>query len=390
MKLLHRQIIKEAGLIFLVTLASMLSLIVIGRMIDLKDIFVGQNIQILYVVKSFFYLGPSFLSLVIPIACMLSIFLCFLRMSSDRELTALQTSGISIRSLVPAPLLFSLGAMGFTLYVTLHLTSWGIDNFRETAVEMVREQTEVTMQPGVFHRMIPDMAIYIHNRDPGTSELTEVFIFDETVPEAPMTIVAPTGRMLSDKEEGMLYFILDEGRIYRQDQEEHSLVSFGEYRLRLDIYSLLGDAGLRDKRPEEMSWGELQAYKEDARTDSRQYRLAVLEEHKRFSLPLACLILGLFAVPLGLTLQGLGRNWGLLLAMSCFLIYYSLFTAVYGLGEAGTLNPDLAMWMPNVFFLVLTLGGFYFYAQGREIDLGQILRSIVPGADKRGGDQENN
>jgi len=390
MKILHRQIIKEVGTIFLVTLASMLSLIVIGRMIDLKDIFVGQSIQILYVIKSFFYLGPSFLSMVIPIACMLSIFLCFLRMSSDRELTALQTSGISIRSLVLSPLLFSLGAMGFTLYVTLHLTSWGIDNFRETAVEMVREQTEVSMQPGVFHRMIPDMAIYVHNRDPGTSELREVFIFDETVPEAPLTIVAPTGRMLSDKEEGMLYFILDEGRIYRQDQEEHSLVSFGEYRLRLDLFSLLGDAGLRDKRPEEMSWAELQAYKDDARADSRQYRLAVLEEHKRFSLPLACLILGLFAVPLGLTLQGLGRNWGLLLAMSCFLIYYSLFTAVYGLGEAGTLNPDLAMWMPNIFFLVLTLGGFYFYSQGREIDLGQVLRSFVPWLHKRDENQENN
>ncbi|RQD76657.1 LPS export ABC transporter permease LptF [Desulfonatronospira sp. MSAO_Bac3] len=390
MKILHRQIIKEVGTIFLVTLASMLSLIVIGRMIDLKDIFVGQNIQILYVIKSFFYLGPSFLSMVIPIACMLSIFLCFLRMSSDRELTALQTSGISIRSLVLSPLLFSLGAMGFTLYVTLHLTSWGIDNFRETAVEMVREQTEVSMQPGVFHRMIPDMAIYVHNRDPGTSELKEVFISDDTVPEAPLTIVAPTGRMLSDKEEGMLYFILDDGRIYRQDQEEHSLVSFGEYRLRLDLFSLLGDAGLRDKRPEEMSWGELQAYKDDAQADSRQYRLAVLEEHKRFSLPLACLILGLFAVPLGLTLQGLGRNWGLLLAMSCFLIYYSLFTAVYGLGEAGTLNPDLAMWMPNIFFLVLTLGGFYFYSQGREIDLGQVLRSFVPWLHKRDENQENN
>ena len=390
MKILHRQIIKEVGTIFLVTLASMLSLIVIGRMIDLKDIFVGQNIQILYVIKSFFYLGPSFLSMVIPIACMLSIFLCFLRMSSDRELTALQTSGISIRSLVLSPLLFSLGAMGFTLYVTLHLTSWGIDNFRETAVEMVREQTEVSMQPGVFHRMIPDMAIYVHNRDPGTSELREVFIFDETVPEAPLTIVAPTGRMLSDKEEGMLYFILDEGRIYRQDQEEHSLVSFGEYRLRLDLFSLLGDAGLRDKFPWEMSWEELQAYKNEAEPDSQQYRQAVLEEHKRFALPLACLILGFFAVPLSLTLQGLGRNWGLLLAMSCFLAYYSMFTAVNGLGEAGALNVYLAMWLPNLFFLIPALAGFYFYLQGREIDLGQVLRSFVPWLHKRDENQENN
>ncbi len=377
MKILHRQIICETGLIFLVTLSSMLSLIVIGRMIDLKDIFVGQNIQVMHVVRAFFFLGPSFLSLVIPIACMLSIFLCFLRMASDRELTALQSSGISIRNLVLSPLLFSVAAMIFTLYVSLHLISWGIDNFRETAVEMIRDQTEISLQPGVFNRLVPDMAIYAQKRDPATQELGNVFIHDATHKETPLTIIAPVGRILSDTERGMLYFILEQGRIYRQDEQEMSVASFGEYRLRLDLFAMLGDPRMRDKGPEEMSWRELQQAKAETEPESRQYRLLVLEEHKRFALPAACLILGLFAVPLGLTLQGAGRNWGLLLAVFCFLVYYSLFTSAYGLGELGRVPPNMAIWSPNIMFAVLTVAGFYFYSQGREIDLGLILKRIV-------------
>ncbi len=373
MKLLHRQIFSEVGLIFLVTMASMLSLIVIGRMIDLQDIFVGQNIQILHVIKAFIYLGPSFLSLVFPIACMLSVFLCFLRMASDRELTALQTSGISIKNMVLSPLLFSVAAMGVTLYVSLHLVAWGVDNFREIAVEMLREQTEVSLQPGVFTRLVPDMAIYTQQMDPGTSEMQDIFVHDETSQEVPLTIIAPSGRILTEQDKGLMYFILEEGRIYRQDEQEMSVVSFGEYRVRLDLFEMLGDPDMGEKDPEEMSWTELQALKAETDPESSKYRQIVLEEHKRFALPVACVVLALCAVPMGLTLQGVGRNWGVLFAVIFFLIYYSLFTSAYGLGEAGRLPPDLAMWIPNILFAVLTIGGFYFYSQGREVDISQIM-----------------
>lgn len=376
MKILHRQIMGEVGLIFAVTLASMLSLIVIGRMIDLKDIFVSQNIQVLHVIMSFIYLGPSFLSLVIPVACMLSIFLCFLRMASDRELTALQTSGISIKNLVLSPLIFSVAAMGVTLYVSLHLISWGIDNFRETALEIAQEQVQVSLQPGVFHQMLPDIAVYTQKRDPATQDLGNVFIQDATHGHPPLTIVAPTGRVFTDREEGMLYFILNEGRIYRHDEQEGSVISFGEYRLQLDLFEMLGQPEKRKKHPEEMSLQELREVRMESSPDSRQYRRVVAEEHKRYALSIACLLLGLFAVPLGLALQGVGRNWGILLAILCFLVYYSLFTVGYGLAEAGRFPPHLAMWLPNILFGTLTLGGFYFFSTGREVDISMIFKLI--------------
>ncbi len=374
MKLLHRQILKEVCLIFTVTLTSMISLIVIGRMIDLKEIFVGQNISVLDVIKAFFFLGPSFLGLVIPIACMLSIFLCFLRMASDRELTALQVSGISIKNLVLSPLIFSLLAFGVTLYVSMHLVSWGMDNFRKTALEMIKSSTELSIQPGVFNKFLPGMAIFAQQSDLETRSLISIFIRDETRQDSPLTIVAPKGRIVTDTGQGEIFFILENGNIYRHNQRENTVVSFGEYRIRLDLFGLLGGIELRDKDPEEMSWAELGRAKIETEPDTRSYRLLVLEQHKRFALPLACLILGFFSVPLGMTLQGMGRNWGLFLAILCFLVYYSLFTAMYSLGEIGVIPLSIALWIPNAFFLCLALAGFYFYSLGREINLKYLLQ----------------
>jgi len=377
MKILHRQILKEVTLIFAVTLSSMISLIVIGRMIDLKDLFVGQNIAILDVLKTFFFLSPSFLSLVIPIACMLSIFLCFLRMATDRELTALQVSGISIRNLVLSPLIFSLAAFAITLYVSLHLISWGIDNFRKTALDMIKSQTELSVQPGVFNQFLPGIAIFAQQSDLETRSLLNIFIRDETRKDSPLNIVAPQGRIITDTRQGEIFFILEKGRIYRQDQQENTVASFAEYRLRLDLFGLIGNIELGDKDPEEMSWVELGQAKIMKEPESRTYRLIVLEQHKRFALPLACLILGFFAVPLGMTLQGVGRNWGLFLAIICFLVYYSLFTAGYSLGEVGVIPLFIALWIPNLIFLTMALAGFYFYCQGREFNIHNFITKLL-------------
>ncbi|MCA1743709.1 MAG: LPS export ABC transporter permease LptF [Desulfonatronovibrio sp.] len=377
MKILHKQILKEVSLIFGVTLFSMISLIVIGRMIDLKDVFVGQNIAMIDVLKAFLFLSPSFMSLVIPIACLLSIFLCFLRMAADRELTALQTSGISIRNLILSPLIFSFTAFVITLYVSMSLVSWGADNFRKTALEMLRNQAEVSVQPGVFNQKLRGLSIFAQQTDLETGELKNVFVQDETRKTAPMTIVAPSGRIISDTEKGEILFILEKGRIYSLDEDDISMVTFGEYSVRLDFASMIGGIELKSKDPEEMSWAELVQVRNQSDPSEEEYRLAVLEQHKRFALPIACIILGFFAVPLGMSLHGVGRNWGLFLAIVCFLVYYALFSIGYSFGEMGKIPLGAALWVPNVFFAVLSALGFYYFSQGREINLKQVFSKFT-------------
>ena len=88
--LLQRQIFKEIANLFVLAVGVLLTLILISRAVQMRELFLGLDLGILDTVLLFGYMTPLFLMLVIPIACMLSVFLTFLRMSTDRELVALR------------------------------------------------------------------------------------------------------------------------------------------------------------------------------------------------------------------------------------------------------------------------------------------------------------
>ena len=82
--LLQRQIVKEIANLFVLAVGVLLTLILISRAVQMRELFLGLDLGILDTVLLFGYMTPLFLMLVIPIACMLSVFLTFLRMSTDR------------------------------------------------------------------------------------------------------------------------------------------------------------------------------------------------------------------------------------------------------------------------------------------------------------------
>ena len=99
--LLQRQIFKEIANLFVLAVGVLLTLILISRAVQMRELFLGLDLGILDTVLLFGYMTPLFLMLVIPIACMLSVFLTFLRMSTDRELVALRAGGINIYQMLP-------------------------------------------------------------------------------------------------------------------------------------------------------------------------------------------------------------------------------------------------------------------------------------------------
>ncbi|MEJ2659010.1 MAG: LptF/LptG family permease, partial [Desulfobacterales bacterium] len=78
------------------------------------------------------------------------------------------------------------------------------------------------------------------------------------------------------------------------------------------------------------------------------YYTALIELHKKFSIPVACLALGILAVPLGIQSESAKRSTGLGMGMVFFLIYYLMLSAGSVFGEAGVYPPAIGMWVPNV------------------------------------------
>ncbi len=95
------------------------------------------------------------------------------------------------------------------------------------------------------------------------------------------------------------------------------------------------------KKQEKRGLGNIQAFQD--------------EYYRRFSMPLASLILTLIGVSLASRKirGGMGVNIGIGLALSALFILFSTLSSTFAIN--GSMNPLLAVWLPNILFLITGL-----------------------------------
>jgi lipopolysaccharide export system permease protein len=378
LKLVHKSIFRELATVFAMILTVFLSFLLLGKLLKLRQVLFSLDMSLLDIGSLFVYLSPFFLMLLLPISCMISTFLTFQRMGNDRELMALRSGGVSLPRIVPGVIVFLLLCAGLNLLVALHGVSWGMQRFQSTLVELAKTKTQLALRPGLFYDKIPGITIFAKDVDSVSGGLSGIFVKDETRQEAEVSIVAPKGRISSDPEQGKILFSLNDGRIYRQaDSGSMDILSFSNYRIVLDLKSIFGDMDVDTDKPKYMAWSRLQELEasREVRQQAGISRTEVqVEQHKRFALPAACLVLGFFALPLGWILDEVKRQYGGLLILGMFFVYYALFYLGLSFGQTGAMPVWLGVWMPNGVFLVLgSLAMYRAMTEGR----GRLLYGVA-------------
>lgn len=381
---LHRHVLKEILRIFLICSTFLLVIVLMGRGLNIRDELGALNLTLPELITIFGFMAPTFLLLVIPLSCMLSIFLAFLRMSTDRELVALKAGGVSVAQLLPAPIWFSLFCFILTLYMSLFGVAWGMDNFRSTVMHIARTRAELKVQPGVFNQDVQGMTLFARQVDPKSGLLKEVIFEDSTRDkDSRITVLAPTGTISTDTEKGELVFELHDGKIYKLDKKNVSVLSFGAYNIRIALDSLFEGVQIAEVTPKTMAWGDLlktrNNYREAAdltKEETNQLRSVMAEIQKRWSLPVSCLVLGLFALPLATIFEGARQQIGVVLALVTFLIYYAVYSIGITLSEAGSISPVIGLWAPNVLFLIMGIAGIIVSSKEGAPDISALLRAI--------------
>nr|WP_089273432.1 LPS export ABC transporter permease LptF [Humidesulfovibrio mexicanus] len=376
MKIIHRQIFKELVQLFLLIGSCLLGLILVGRMLQLRELLLSQNLGVLDILRLFVYLSPFFMLLLTPIACMLSVFLTFLRMAADRELTALKASGVSLYQLLPAPLLFCGACTLFSLYVSLYGVSWGMEQFKVSLMEFARTKTKLSLQAGVFNQEFPGLTIYAQQVDLDSGDIRFVFVQDKTSKGLTTTVVAPEGSVTTDPAKEQIKVMFKNGRIFRREGEKLDVLHFGSYTVRLPLGNMLRKMGFERISPKELSFERLLEFDRDSELMSKVFdldraRKVKVEIQKRLALPLACLVLGLFSVPIACVFRALKQQHGLVLALGVFLVYYSMLSVAESMGESRVVPPVIGIWLPNILFALA--GGVFFRQAVRERVPGPVL-----------------
>jgi len=372
LKIIHRQILKEHIHLFLLIGSCLLGLILVGRMLQLREMLLSQNLGVLDILRLFVYLSPFFMLLLTPIACMLSVFLTFLRMSADRELTALKASGVSLYQLLPAPIVFCSLCTLFSLYISLFGVAWGMEHFKLSLMEFARTKTKLSLQAGVFNQEFPGLTIYAQQVDLDSGDIRFVFVQDKTSKNFTTTVVAPEGSVTTDPVKEQIKVVFKNGKIFRREGEKLDVLHFGSYAVRLPLGNMLRKMGFERISPKELSFERLLEFDNNQQLmretfDLDRERKIKVEIQKRLALPLACVVLGLFSVPIACVFRALKQQHGLVLALGVFLVYYSMLSVAESMGESRLVPPVIGIWVPNILFSVM---GFVF--------LRQAVRERVP------------
>ena len=101
--------------------------------------------------------------------------------------------------------------------------------------------------------------------------------------------------------------------------------------------------------------------------------------HYRWAMPFTCLVTVLLATPLAIHFSRRGPGGGVFLAVVLSALMLLTSNIALALGQAGTLQPALAAWLPNIIFTLLGIELFHRRIHGKPIYY--TLRKLLPDSD---------
>ena len=356
--ILNRYLFLEMLPPFFINLAFFSFIFLMKQILDITDMIVNHRVGVVPVFLLLAYTMPYFLQYIIPMSTMMAVLMALLRMSSDNEIMALKAGGVSIYRLLTPVLAFSLAGTLITGYMTIFGVPSGAERFKSLLFDVAAANLNVSLKERTFNDSFKQIMLYVNKIDPQSGELNNVLIEDSRTSGENNTVVARRGRLFGEPGKMVYYLRLYDGTISQMDVRDRSshTINFETYDIRLDLKDVFSTPGIANQTPDEMTLPHLRAHLKQVKADKINYLSALLKYYKKFSIPVACLAMGLLAMPLGIQARNARKAFGIGLGLLFFLLYYILLSVGTAFGENGNYPPVVGMWMPNVI-----LGGFGIY-----------------------------
>ena len=396
-KLFDRYILKEVFPPFVIGLLIYTFVLMMNQILILSELFIDKGVPLGVTVKIFAYLIPSILAFTIPMAVLMGVLAGLSRLSSDSEIVAFKTLGISYKRLLWPVFLFALAGWLLTSVLTLYLAPRANFKWVQTFAQSVLTKAQVKINPREFNESIPNTVIFIQDIS-RAKNWENIFVYSTTSPEEPKVILAKRGRLNFYPENKRATLELFEGFLHsspKAQPEKYSLTGFERDEEDINVESLFASVS-SEKRVREKDILELLSEIKTIRSDlatlkeekteaaspsrslwqrSRDYRAHWVEVHKKFALPFVCFIFVLLGVPLGVSTKKGGRTSGFTISIGIILVYYVLITGGEKIALDGQLSPLAGMWGPNL--LLLIVGAFLFIKSLKEKPLFSGLGHLL-------------
>ena len=341
-----RYVVREVLLPLLLSLLLLTFLLMIQPVLTVGYSFIAKGMQPSVAARVVVTLLPQALSISIPISVLLALLIAFGRLSADREFVAVQACGVSIYRLLRPVTLIAVCAMAATAYVTIISLPNANQAFRELTLGVVKSQVENEVKPRVFFTQFPNTVLYVRNVLAG-GRWQDVFFADSHTPNQIVVYFAREGRIVVDRNQKFVQLQLTHGTRHltrTSDPDVYDGDQFESTSVTLDAEQVFPKPPSRGTP--EMTIAELRqtiaAAKNPANQDVIRAHLMIQD---KYALPVACCVLALIALALGVSNRKDGYLASFAIGFIVVFVYYVLMYMSRAAALGGVLNPDIGPWI---------------------------------------------
>lgn len=267
------------------------------------------------------------------------------RLSGDRELLALETSGFSARQLARPGLLFALAATILSVLLSVVVAPASQRAVRDRMITLSEEKPGLALREGAA-TILGGWRIEAREVEDEGARLAGILLY---MPSLGETLFSQRGAVHTDPD-GTKRLVLEDGLVLSNGADRASLLRFDQMETVLPTIEEEEDVPVDPVAT--LAFRPL--LEEASRTDDpAAARWALIEAHRRIALGAAALPFGLLAMGLALGRRDLSRSGGTVMGLVGAIAYYALFQFAEGMLRNENANVGLVVWIPNTVLIVV-------------------------------------
>jgi LPS export ABC transporter permease LptG/LPS export ABC transporter permease LptF len=335
------------------------------------DMVVRNSSTFTSVMEVVIFLLPNFFLVTIPMAVLVGVLLGLSRLASDSEIIAMRASGLGIGYFVRVAAIVAVGGTLIGLFNSLYVAPRANQDILDLD-KVLASQASYEIQPRVFYEDFKDKVLYVQDVRSGTgaSNWRQVFMADITDAGSPKITTAASATVVSDTSQELLMRL--------RNGTEHTPVPGHPEQYDISTFTV-NDLPFAASQQNEGHLGRLDTAiyalpLKDLleRTHGPDGKRFLIELHKRFSYPAACLVLMLVGVPLGVTSRRGGKSSAWVFTILLVVLYYSMSLVGIAMGRQNWIPTFLAVWSANILF-----AGFGIFLLWQMASGGIVLATIA-------------
>lgn len=328
----HRSLVREFSQVAIAVVGILLAIMLTSLLIRLLGKASTGEVPPEAVIGLIGFLVLTQLPILLGIGVFTAVLLTLTRSYRDSEMTVWFTSGLSLTAWVKPVLQFALPVVVICAGLSLVLSPWAIAQSAEyqRLLEFREELSLVT--PGVFQESrSSDRVLFVDKLSEGDEQVNNVFV--QSTQNGRLGVVVAKKGYFETEPNGDRFAVLLNGRRYEGTPGtlDYRTVDFQRYMIRIEPKEL------KHALPTTKGSNSL-----DLLLDGSPPQIAEL--HWRIALPIAVLIMALFAIPLAFVNPRSGRSFNLVLAILVYFLYYNLLSIFQAWTGQGKVPLLVGLW----------------------------------------------